>query len=289
MAGPAPQAVSIPAELTPDYLKAKVAEALREDGATNDITTRFVVPAGLQAEAELIAKAPGVVAGLVVAEAVFGQVDLEIVFEAYVTDGANVASGDVLARLRGPLADLLSGERVALNFLQQLSGVASLTRRFRLAAGRAVVFDTRKTAPGLRPLQRYAVLVGGGCNHRYNLSGSILIKDNHVAAAGGTRAAIKQARLSGLEVEVEVETLDDLAIALEEVAEAVLLDNMTPEVVGQAVALAAGRCSLEVSGGVSLGNIAAYAATGVDRVSVGSLTHSSPALDISMEVTRTWR
>jgi nicotinate-nucleotide pyrophosphorylase (carboxylating) len=179
---------------------------------------------------------------------------------------------------------------VALNFLQQLSGVATLTRAFVEAAGAGVaVLDTRKTAPGLRPLQRYAVRAGGGTNHRFNLADSVLVKDNHVAAAGGVAPAIRRARRTGLPIEVEVESLADLVTAMDEGAEAVLLDNMSPTQVGEAVRLAAGRAVLEVSGGVTLATIAAYAATGVDRISVGALTHSAPALDISMEVTRTCR
>jgi nicotinate-nucleotide pyrophosphorylase (carboxylating) len=194
-----------------------------------------------------------------------------------------------MARVRGPLSALLRAERTALNFLQQLSGVATLTRRYVDAAGPAAVLDTRKTAPGLRPLQRLAVRAGGGVNHRPDLAGAVLIKDNHVAAAGGTAAAIRLARRSGLPVEVEVESLAELDVALAERAECVLLDNMSPAEVAEAVRRTAGRAVLEVSGGVTLATIAAFAATGVARISVGALTHSAPALDISMEVTRTWR
>jgi nicotinate-nucleotide pyrophosphorylase (carboxylating) len=276
--------------LTREYLEAKVGEALREDGVENDLTTSAVVAPDLRAEAELVAKASGVVAGLAVAEAVFRQVDPALEFRAGASDGSVVQVGDPLASVSGPLTSLLRGERVALNFLQQLSGVATLTRSFVDAAGAGVaVLDTRKTAPGLRPLQRHAVRAGGGVNHRFNLADSVLVKDNHVAAAGGVGPAIRRARRGGLAVEVEVETLADLEIALGEGAEAVLLDNMSPAEVAEAVRLASGRTVLEVSGGVTLASIAAYAATGVDRISVGALTHSAPALDVSMEVTRTWR
>ena len=271
-----------------EYLERKVREALDEDRADDDVTTAAVVPPGLWAEAVLLARADGVVAGLEVAEEVFRQVDAGVAFEAAVADGARVAGGDVLARVRGPLASLLRAERTALNFLQQLSGVATLTRRFVDAAGRAAVLDTRKTAPGLRALQRRAVRAGGGVNHRSDLSDAVLVKDNHVAAAGGTAAAIRLARRSGRPVEVEVESLEELDVALAERAETVLLDNMTPAQVAQAMRRTAGRAVLEVSGGVTLATVAAYAATGVDRISIGALTHSAPALDISMEVTRTW-
>jgi nicotinate-nucleotide pyrophosphorylase (carboxylating) len=272
------------------YLERKVREALDEDGADRDVTTAAVVPSGLWAEAELRAGAQGVLAGLAAAAEAFRQVDAEAVFEALAGDGARVAPGDVVARVRGPLAGLLRAERTALNFLQQLSGVATLTRRYVDAAGgRAAVLDTRKTAPGLRPLQRDAVRAGGGVNHRAGLADAVLVKDNHVAAAGGTAAAIQLARRSGLPVEVEVESLDELDAALAEGAECVLLDNMSPAQVAEAVRRTAGRAVLEVSGGVTLDTAGAYAATGVDRISVGALTHSAPALDVSMEVTRTWR
>jgi nicotinate-nucleotide pyrophosphorylase (carboxylating) len=281
-----------PAELTSTYLQEKVAEALREDlgAAHRDVTSDSVVDARLWASAELRAKSAGVVAGLSVAEEVFRQVDAAISFGTVVADGAVVAPDSLLVRVSGPLRALLRAERTALNFLQQLSGVATLTRRFVDAAGPGVdLLDTRKTVPGLRPLQRWAVAAGGGVNHRYNLESAVLIKDNHVAAAGGTAAAIRLARSSGLPVEVEVENLAELRVALEEGAEGVLLDNMTPADVGEAVRLTAGRAVLEVSGGVTLDNVGAYGATGVDRISVGALTHSAPALDVSMEVTDRWQ
>jgi nicotinate-nucleotide pyrophosphorylase (carboxylating) len=275
--------------LTRAYLERKVRETLDEDAADRDVTTAAVVPADLWADAELIAKADGVVAGLAVAEEVFRQVDARATFEAAVPDGAAVAAGTALARVAGPLTGLLRAERTALNFLQQLSGVATLTRRHVDAAGSAAVLDTRKTVPGLRPLQRHAVQAGGGVNHRGDLASAVLVKDNHVAAAGGTAAAIRLARDSGLPVEVEVESLDALDVALALRAETVLLDNMSPAQVAEAVRRTAGRAVLEVSGGVTLASMPAYAATGVDRISVGALTHSAPALDVSMEVTRTWR
>ena len=277
------------AGLTRAYLERKVREALDEDGADSDVTTTAVVPPDLWAEAELRAGSPGVLAGLDAAGEAFRQVEPEAVFAPLAADGARVAPGEVVARVTGPLAGLLRAERTALNFLQQLSGVATLTRRYVDLAGGAAVLDTRKTAPGLRPLQRLAVRAGGGVNHRDGLADAVLVKDNHVAAAGGTAAAIRLARRSGLPVEVEVESLEELDAALAEGAECVLLDNMSPAQVAEAVRRTAGRAALEVSGGVTPDTVAAYAATGVDRISVGALTHSAPALDVSMEVTRTWR
>src|SRR6266545_3487862 len=250
------------------YLERKVREALEEDAAGDDVTTAAVVQGGMWAEAELLAGADGVVAGLDAAEEVFRQVDAEVAFEPLTSDGAHIGPGGVLARVRGPLASLLRAERTALNFLQQLSGVATMTRRHVEAAGGAAVLDTRKTVPGLRPLQRHAVRAGGGVNHRADLREAVLVKDNHVAAAGGTAAAVRLARRAGLPVEVEVESLEELDAALAEGAEAVLLDNMGPAQVAEAVRRTAGRAVLEVSGGVTLANVAAHAATGVDRISV---------------------
>lgn len=282
-----------PPKLSDEYLAAKVDEALREDLGTppGDLTTGAVVPGSLRAEAELVAGREGVLAGLFVAAEVFRRVDPGVELVALAGEGERVPPGRTLARVGGPLRALLMAERVALNFLQRLSGVATLTRRYvdAVEGTPAVVLDTRKTTPGLRPLERYAVLAGGGVNHRYNLADSVLIKDNHVAAAGGVGEAVRRAHAAGLRVEVEVEDLEQLDEALAAGAEAVLLDNMTPARVAQAVRVTAGRAPLEVSGGVDLTTIADYARTGVDRISVGALTHSAPALDISMEVKRTWQ
>lgn len=271
-----------------ELVEAKVREALTEDAADRDVTTEAVVPATLQASAHFIARSAGVLAGLPIAQEVFRQVDCSVRFEPVVQDGAFLSAHQILAQLEGPLASLLRAERTALNFVQQLSGVATLTRRFVDAAGsKAVVLDTRKTVPGLRALQRYAVRIGGGVNHRFDLASSVLVKDNHLAAAGSTRQAISLARLPSRPLQVEVESLEELEAALAEGVD-VVLDNMGVDQVAEAVRLAAGRVVLEVSGGVSLATIGAYAATGVDRISVGALTHSAPALDVSMEVERTW-
>jgi len=270
-------------------LESKVREALAEDAADGDVTTAGVVPPGLLASAHMIARSSGVVAGLPVAEEVFRQVDGSVLFEPVMADGDVISADQVLARLKGRVGSLLRAERTALNFVQQLSGVATLTRRFVDAAGpEAHVLDTRKTVPGLRSLQRYAVRMGGGVNHRFDLASGVLVKDNHVVAAGGIREAVRRARRAGLQLEVEVQSLGELKAALAERADLILLDNMGVEAVAEAVRLTAGRAVLEVSGGVSLENIGAYAAAGVTRISVGALTHSAPALDVSMEVVTTW-
>jgi nicotinate-nucleotide pyrophosphorylase (carboxylating) len=264
-----------------------LASALEEDLGSGDVTTLAVVDEGLAARAVFWAKASGVVAGLPVAARVLALVDPEVVFAPLVAEGAAVGPGTALARAEGRAASLLQAERVALNFLQRLSGVATLTARFVAAAGgRAEILDTRKTTPGLRWLERYAVRLGGGRNHRFGLSDGILIKDNHVRAAGGVAAAVRRARARGprgLRIEVECTTLEEVDAALQAGADIVLLDNMTPPLLAEAVARVAGRARTEASGGVTLDNVAAVAATGVDAISVGALTHSAPALDISLE------
>lgn len=271
---------------TPD-LGAKVCEALHEDlGETGaDVTSEAVIPAALQARAVIVARADGVLAGGPAAVEVFRQVDPEVEVRFEVEDGARVARGLRVATVAGRLRSVLRAERTALNFLQQLSGVATLTRRYVDAAPGVTLLNTRKTVPGLRALQRYAVAVGGGTNHRAGLSSAVLIKDNHVAAAGGVAAALARTRDLGLPVELEVDTLEQLEEALAAgPPEVILLDNMPVETAAEAVRRTAGRASLEVSGGVTLATVGAYAATGVDRISVGELTHSAPALDLSLEV-----
>lgn len=269
-------------------LSAKVREALDEDLGPDavDVTSDAVVPASLQASAVITAKADGVLAGAPAAIEVFRQVDPEVQIRFEVEDGARVIRGLTVATVRGHLRSVLRAERTALNFLQQLSGVATLTRRYVDAAPGVTVLNTRKTVPGLRAFQRYAVAVGGGTNHRRGLSSAILIKDNHIAAAGGISAALAGARGLGLPVEIEVETPAQLEEALAAgPPEVVMLDNMPVQMVAEAVRRTAGRAVLEVSGGVTLSTVGAYAATGVDRISVGELTHSAPALDLSLEVT----
>ena len=276
---------------TPE-LEHVVAAALREDLGTGDITTRYVVDADLMGEAKIIAKSGGVLSGTDAAACVFDMVQPPCRFIGLAPGGTRLQPGDVAATVTGPLGSILTGERTALNFLQRLSGIATLTRRYAdaLAAYPAVtLLDTRKTTPGLRFLERAAVRAGGGHNHRAGLWDAILIKDNHVAAARGVRNAVKRARQARLPVEVEVETIAQLNEALEAGAEIVLLDNMSPDEMRRAVEITAGRAQLEASGGMTLDGAAAAAEAGVDRISVGALTHSAPALDLSLEVTKTWR
>jgi nicotinate-nucleotide pyrophosphorylase (carboxylating) len=272
-----------------------VGHALMEDLGgemfSTDITTRFVVDEDLMGEARLIAKSRGVVSGSEAAARVF-QMVRHCEYFALIPDGSVVEPGDEVARVVGPLGAILTGERTALNFLQRLSGIATMTRRYADALEKypsVTLLDTRKTTPGLRSLERAAVRAGGGHNHRDGLWDAILIKDNHIAAAGGVRPAIERARRSGKPVEVEVENLDQLEEALSASAEIVLLDNMSPELMRRAVEMTAGRARLEASGGMTLEGAVAAAEAGVDRISVGALTHSAPALDLSLEVTKTWR
>src|SRR5260221_6357340 len=278
------------------YLDELVAAALREDlggelGDT-DITTHFVVDAALMAEAAVIAKKAGIMSGGDAAARVFRKIDPPVEYSVLKADGERIEAGEEAARVVGPLASILTAERTALNFLQRLSGIATLARRYADALAPypgVMLLDTRKTTPGLRFLERAAVRAGGGHNHRNGLWDAILIKDNHVAAAGGVTEAITRARHARMPVEVEVETLEQLDEALAAGAEMILLDNMNPELMRRAVEMTAGRAKLEACGGMTLGGAVAAAKTGVDRISVGALTHSAPALDLSLEVIKTWR
>ena len=275
-------------------LDAMVALALGEDLGERgkDVTTESVVDPDLLGEALVIACKRGVVSGIDVAARVFELMRPPCDFRALLADGASVEPGDVVASVTGPLASILTAERTALNFLQRLSGIATITRSYADALAQypnVTLLDTRKTTPGLRFVERAAVRAGGGHNHRDGLWDAILIKDNHVAAAGGVTPAIERARSSRMPVEVEVENLDQLHEALAAGAEIVLLDNMPAELMRRAVEMTAGRAKLEASGGMTLEGAVAAARAGVDRISVGALTHSAPALDLSLEVSRTWR
>lgn len=266
-----------------------ISRALAEDIGPGDVTSAWILSSDLRLRGTVIAKAPGIVAGLEVAQMVFRAVDDRVQFAGLVTEGSAVARGDVLARLEGPGMSILSAERVALNFLQRMSGIATLTHRFVEAVHgtHTVILDTRKTAPGLRVLDKMAVRLGGGQNHRFGLHDMVLIKDNHIAAAGSITAAVQRVRAAnraGLPVEVEVKNVAELREALELAVDRILLDNMDPQEMRQAVALSAGRATLEASGGITLSNIAAVAGSGVDYISVGALTHSVQALDISLDV-----
>lgn len=261
--------------------------ALKEDIHTGDLTTQACVPEPRRATARLVAKEPFVLAGSDVAARVFSLLDPAVVFERLVQDGARVAKGDLVARMTGDAALLLQGERVALNLLQRMSGIATLTSQYvaAVAGTRARIVDTRKTTPGLRMLEKYAVRVGGGINHRTGLYDGILIKENHIAAAGGITAAINRARAyipHTLKIEVETETVIQVQEALAAGADIIMLDNMDCPTMRSCVELIAGRALVEASGGVNLDTVRAIAETGVDIISVGALTHSPKAADISM-------
>ncbi|MCD6416693.1 MAG: carboxylating nicotinate-nucleotide diphosphorylase [Planctomycetes bacterium] len=268
--------------------------ALAEDRAEADATTRALIPPGARASARLKACENGVICGLPLMRQLAARCDEKIVCDLLRADGDQVRPGSALARLNGPASSLLGLERTALNFLQRLSGIATLSAKFvdRVKGTRARIYDTRKTTPGLRELERYAVRCGGAQNHRLNLAGAVLIKDNHlVLLDGDVRRAVQSARekCPDLPVEVEVEDIQQVGAALESGADIILLDNMCVSDVAQVVALADAlpeerRPALEASGGISLDNVVDYARTGVERIAIGALTHSAPALDISIEL-----
>jgi nicotinate-nucleotide pyrophosphorylase (carboxylating) len=267
-----------------------VRAALLEDlGRSGDITSAATIPAEARAEAMIVVRKPGVLAGLACAEAAFRLIDPAVTFAAGKADGDRLGPGDVVAGIAGPARGILSAERVALNFLGHLSGVATATAAFAdaIAHTGAKITCTRKTTPGLRALEKYAVRCGGGANHRFGLDDAILIKDNHIAVAGGVGVAIARARAHAghlVMIEIEVDTLDQLREAMAERPDAVLLDNMTPGMLREAVAIVAGRAVVEASGGVTLTNVAEIAETGVDRISSGWITHSAPVLDLGLDI-----
>lgn len=261
--------------------------ALEEDIGTGDVTTMATIEPGTQAGAELVAKEDFVLAGIDVAQRVFQLLSADIAFENLISDGQSVKRGEVLAWIKGDAAVLLQGERVALNLLQRMCGVATLTAAFvkEVEGTRAVVVDTRKTTPGLRVLEKYAVRMGGGGNHRMALYDAVLIKENHVAAAGGIAAAVSRAQQRvphTQKIEVEVRNQDEVAEALQAGADILLLDNMSLEELSAAVERVGDRAVTEASGGVKLDSVRAIAETGVHLISVGALTHSYRAVDISM-------
>jgi nicotinate-nucleotide pyrophosphorylase (carboxylating) len=266
-----------------------VAEALAEDlGLVGDVTTNATVPADAQSTALLRARAPGFVSGLALARAAFHALDPALAFTVTKPDGSIVANGDTIAEISGSARAILSAERVALNFMGRMSGIATLTARYvaAVAGTRAAIVDTRKTTPGLRAFEKYAVRCGGGRNHRIGLFDAILIKDNHIIAASGLEKAIKAARDHAghiLKIEVEVDTLEQLERVLQHRVDAVLLDNMSPETLKKAVTMVAGRSLTEASGGVNLDSVRDIAETGVDLISVGALTHSAPVLDLGLD------
>jgi len=277
-------------ELSQADIDRVVEAALAEDVGGGDATTLALVPPDARCRAELLLEEPGVVCGIPVAAAVFRALDPSVTVDARLDEGAALSEvAAVLAVVEGPARAVLSGERVALNLVGRLCGIASLTRRFvELTEGTPTrILDTRKTTPGLRALEKYAVRCGGGTNHRSGLYDGILIKENHIRVAGGIAQALGalNGHAKDLPVEIEAETLDQVREAVDAGAPRILLDNMSPEQVREAVAAVAGRAELEASGGVSLATVRAYAETGVDFISVGALTHSARSLHVSLEVT----
>ena len=265
-----------------------IIRALKEDMALGDITTDNLIDPESKSTAYLVAKEPGIIAGIQVAERVFTLLDDKVGFLARVEDGQHVEKGEIIAQISGHTSVLLKGERTALNFLQRMSGIATLTNAFckKVEGTKAVIVDTRKTTPGLRILEKYAVRAGGGRNHRFSLSDGVLIKDNHINACGGIRQAVEKARASvphTVKIEVEVETLEQVQEALDCGADIIMLDNMDIDTMAKAVKMINGRAIVEASGSVSLETARSIAEAGVDVISVGRITHSAPALDISMK------
>lgn len=269
-------------------IDAAIDAALREDMPDGDITSESVIPANARSEAFFLAKEDAVLAGLDVASRVFARIDPSVIFIERFKDGSAFRQGDKLARIKGPTVVLLEGERTALNFLQHLCGVATVTRRFveAIAGTKTEILDTRKTTPGLRLLEKYAVRAGGGTNHRLSLSDMVLVKDNHLRYVGSVAEAVRRARAkapAGVRIEVEASSLLQVREALAAGADMIMLDNMPLETMNQAVALAGGRVPLEASGNMTLDRVRTVAETGVDFISVGALTHSAKAVDISMD------
>ena len=276
---------SITMQLQADKL---IRMALEEDITSEDVSTNAVMPTNVKGTVDLIAKEDGVIAGMDVYARVFKLLDESMEIEMFCQDGDEVKKGDLMAKVTGDIRVLLSGERVALNYLQRMSGIATYTMSVvKLLEGSGVtLLDTRKTTPNCRVFEKYAVRVGGGCNHRYNLSDGVLLKDNHIGAAGSITKAIQMAKAYApfvRKIEIETETLEQVAEAVEAGADIIMLDNMTPEVMKQAVVLIDGRAQTECSGNITKENIARIREIGVDFVSSGALTHSAPILDISMK------
>lgn len=265
-----------------------IKEALQEDISSEDVTTNAVMKEAVTGEVQLICKQDGVVAGLDVFHRVFEILDENVKTDFYCKDGDEVKKGELMGIITGDIRALLSGERVALNYLQRMSGIATYTRQVAklLEGSKVTLLDTRKTTPNCRVFEKYAVRVGGGCNHRYNLSDGVLLKDNHIGAAGSVTKAVQMAKAYApfvRKIEIEVETLEQVKEAVEAGADIIMLDNMTPEVMKQAVELIDGRAQTECSGNITKENIQKIREIGVDFVSSGALTHSAPILDISMK------
>lgn len=265
-----------------------IQRALAEDIGTGDITTLSIIPRGRQIMGKFITKEDGVVCGLSVVERVFKTMDSAIQVKSLVPEGSFVSRGDIIVEVEGSAMGILTGERVALNFIQRLSGIATKTAQFvkRVQGTKAKIVDTRKTTPGLRVLEKYAVKVGGGCNHRFNLSDGILIKDNHILAAGGIQNAIAVARKNAphtLKIEVEIENMEQMKQALQAGVDIIMLDNMDAKTMRKAVEHINGRTLIEASGNIGEKNVLEIAKTGVDFISIGALTHTVKAMDISLK------
>ena len=265
-----------------------IMEALREDISSEDVTTNAVMHEAVTGEVDLICKQDGVIAGLQIFQRVFELLDKDTKVEFFCKDGDEVKNGQLMGKVTGDIRVLLSGERVALNYLQRMSGIATYTNQVAklLEGSKVTLLDTRKTTPNCRVFEKYAVRVGGGCNHRYNLSDGVLLKDNHIGAAGSVARAVAMAKEYApfvRKIEVEVETMEQVEEAVEAGADIIMLDNMTPEMMKEAVDFIAGRAQTECSGNITKENIAKILETGVDFVSSGALTHSAPILDISMK------
>lgn len=262
--------------------------ALKEDISSEDVSTNSVMKEAVEGEVDLICKQDGIIAGLPVFQRVFELLDENVCFELYVKDGDEVKKGQLMGKVKGDIRVLLSGERVALNYLQRMSGIASYTRQIAdlLEGSKTKLLDTRKTTPNMRVFEKYAVKVGGGYNHRYNLSDGILLKDNHIGAAGSVRKAVEMAKEYApfvRKIEVEVENLDMVREAVEAGADIIMLDNMTPDMMKEAIRIIDGRAETECSGNVTRENVERLVSIGVDYISSGALTHSAPILDISLK------
>lgn len=266
-----------------------IEQALLEDISTGDITTEFIIPSNLKAKGIIKTSEEGVVAGLDIAYLIFKKLDSEIVFQEKIKDGTKVVRGKVLAEISGSARTILKGERVALNLLQRMSGIATITSKFchEVKDLPVRIVDTRKTTPGLRILEKYAVRIGGGYNHRFGLYDAVLIKDNHIAVAGGIRSAVNSVRKQishTVKIEVEVENLSQLQEALKVQVDIIMLDNMDLDTMKESVKMVKGKAIIEASGGITLEKVRKIAQTGVNLISIGALTHSVKSLDISMEI-----
>jgi nicotinate-nucleotide pyrophosphorylase (carboxylating) len=272
-----------------DAIKPAIDYALDEDIGNGDITTNLLVPSGLRAKATMVAKSDGIIAGLEVAKYVFTTISADITWNTFVSDGDKVSKGDVILEITGSYRALLTGERLALNILQRMSGIATSTAKYidALTDYKTIILDTRKTVPCLRLLDKYAVKMGGGSNHRMGLYDMVLIKDNHIKVAGGITQAVAQIKKTlpdGIKIEVETTTIDEVKEALAAGVDIIMLDNMIINTMADSVKLIGGRAKVEASGNITLERIKEVAATGVDYISIGALTHSVVALDISMNI-----